>query len=33
MTPTQKVRKVELRQRGVTPATRDARAAGFQVER
>jgi crotonobetaine/carnitine-CoA ligase len=33
MTPTQKVRKVALRQRGVTPATWDARAAGFQVER
>ena len=33
MTPTQKVRKVELRERGVTAATWDARAAGFEVQR
>ncbi|MDO8863044.1 AMP-binding protein [Haliea sp. E1-2-M8] len=33
MTPTQKVRKVELRERGVTNTTWDARAAGFKVTR
>ncbi|WP_187276340.1 AMP-binding protein [Parahaliea maris] len=33
MTPTQKVRKVEMRQRGIADTTWDARAAGFEVER
>lgn len=33
MTPTQKVRKVEMRQRGVTENTWDARAAEFVLER
>ncbi len=33
LTPTQKVRKNVLRDRGVTAATWDARAAGFKVER
>ncbi|KWX57362.1 AMP-binding protein [Mycobacterium sp. NAZ190054] len=33
MTPTQKVRKVELRRRGVQPATWDRQAAGFVVAR
>ena len=33
MTPTQKVRKVELRARGVTGATWDAKSAGFKVVR
>lgn len=33
MTPTQKVRKVELRERGVSKATWDARTAGFKVRR
>jgi len=33
MTPTQKVRKVELRKRGVTASTWDARAEGFKVQR
>lgn len=33
MTPTQKVRKVELRERGLTAATWDAKAAGFSVVR
>ena len=33
MTPTQKVRKNILRERGITPATWDAHAAGFKVER
>lgn len=33
LTPTQKVRKNVLRERGVTSTTWDARAAGFKVER
>jgi crotonobetaine/carnitine-CoA ligase len=33
MTPTQKVRKVELRERGATPATWDGRKTGFKVTR
>lgn len=33
MTPTQKVRKVELRERGLTEATWDAIKAGFKVQR
>ena len=33
MTPTQKVRKVELRERGLTTDTWDAKAAGFEVQR
>lgn len=33
LTPTQKVRKNVLRERGVTDATWDARAAGFEVQR
>ncbi len=33
MTPTQKVRKVELRERGVTGNTWDSRQAGFKAER
>lgn len=33
MTPTQKIRKVDLRQRGVTDKTWDARRAGFEVVR
>ncbi len=33
MTPTQKVQKNKLRERGLTPSTWDAKAAGFEVER
>ena len=33
MTPTQKVRKVELRERGLSASTWDAKAVGFRVER
>ena len=33
MTPTGRVQKFKLRERGVTPDTWDARAAGFVVER
>jgi crotonobetaine/carnitine-CoA ligase len=32
-TPTGRVQKFKLRERGVTPATWDARAEGFRVER
>lgn len=33
LTPTQKVRKNVLRERGITPTTWDARVAGFELER
>ena len=32
-TPTNKVQKFQLRERGVTPATWDARVAGFKARR
>jgi crotonobetaine/carnitine-CoA ligase len=32
-TPTGRVQKFKLRERGVTPQTWDARAAGFQIQR
>jgi len=33
LTPTQKIQKHKLRDRGVTPATWDAIAQGFKAER
>jgi crotonobetaine/carnitine-CoA ligase len=33
LTPTEKVQKYKLRERGVTPETWDRKAAGFVVER